>query len=144
MSSLFFSQIGSKQARHYTTIISFFKQKYLSLLFLKMGHPRPLLYLFSSFQTNITILTTNKCEKCPSSIRCWDSNSQPSEHKSPPITTRPGLPSVSLFNRPFSYKISGPSQSGKEAWQKYFRGKMKFLIQAQKRRNRIKSHVKTF
>ena len=28
-----------------------------------MGHPRPLFNLFSSFQTHITILTTNKCEK---------------------------------------------------------------------------------
>ena len=26
------------------------------------------------------------------SIQCQDSNSQPSEHESPPITTRPGLP----------------------------------------------------
>ena len=31
--------------------------------FLKMGHPRPLFHLFSSFQTNITIFTTNICEK---------------------------------------------------------------------------------
>ena len=46
---------------------------------------------FLSFQTNITILTTNKCEKCPSSIRCWDLNQHPLEHESPPITTRPGL-----------------------------------------------------
>ena len=30
-------------------------------------------------------------EKCPSSIRCRDSNPQPSEHESPPITTRPGI-----------------------------------------------------
>ena len=29
---------------------------------LKMGHPRPLFHLFSSFRTNITILTTNICE----------------------------------------------------------------------------------
>ena len=57
-----------------------------------MGHPRPLFHLFSSFQTNITIFTTNICEKCPSSIRCWDSNPQPLEHESPPITTWPGLP----------------------------------------------------
>ena len=41
--------------------------------------------LFSSFQTNIiTILATNKCEKCPSSIWCRDLNSRPAEHKSPP------------------------------------------------------------
>ena len=37
--------------------------------FHKMGQPRPLFHFFSSFQTNITILTTNKCDKCPSSIR---------------------------------------------------------------------------
>ena len=29
---------------------------------------------------------------CPSSIRYWDSNPQPSGHEPPPITTRPGLP----------------------------------------------------
>ena len=29
----------------------------------KMGQPRPLFRLFSPFQTNITTLTTNKCEK---------------------------------------------------------------------------------
>ena len=28
-----------------------------------MGRPRPLFRLFSSFQTNITMLTTNVCEK---------------------------------------------------------------------------------
>ena len=32
--------------------------------FFKMGHPRPLFHLFSPFQTNITILKTNKWEKC--------------------------------------------------------------------------------
>ena len=31
--------------------------------FLKWGIPRRLLRLFLSFQTNITIFTTNKCEK---------------------------------------------------------------------------------
>ena len=32
-------------------------------LFLKMCHPRPLFRLFSTFQTNTTILTTNIREK---------------------------------------------------------------------------------
>ena len=32
-------------------------------LTLKMGQSRPLFLLFSSFQTNITILTTNECKK---------------------------------------------------------------------------------
>ena len=31
-------------------------------------------------------------QKCPSGIHCWDSNPRPSEHESPPITTRQGLP----------------------------------------------------
>ena len=56
--------------------------------------------LFSSFQIQITIFTTNKCEKSPSSIQCWNSNPWPSEHESPPVTTRPGLPptgSITLF-----------------------------------------------
>ena len=44
---------------------------------------------FWSFQTNIiTILTTNICEKYPSSIQCMDLNLWPSEHESPTITTR--------------------------------------------------------
>ena len=60
---------------------------------LKMGHPRPLFRLFSSFQTNNTILTSNKCENCPSSIQRRDLNSQPSDYKSPHLITRPGLPS---------------------------------------------------
>ena len=33
---------------------------------------------------------------CPSSLRRSDSNPRPSEDESPPITTRPGLPLVSL------------------------------------------------
>ena len=60
--------------------------------FLKKGQPRPLFVYFWSFQTNIiTIFTTNQCEKmsCPSSIWRQDSNSQPLDHESSPMTTRP-------------------------------------------------------
>ena len=64
-----------------------------SFLFKKMGHPRPLFRLFLSFQTNNTIIRTNKCEKVmTTSLRRRDSNTWPSEHESPPITTKPGLP----------------------------------------------------
>ena len=66
-------------------------ERNLPTFFNKMGQPRPLFHLFLSFQIHFTFFTTNKCEKCPSSIQCWDSNSKPLEHKSPPITTRPGL-----------------------------------------------------
>ena len=57
-------------------------------------------HLFTSFQTNIiTILTTNICEKCPSSILCRDSNTQPSDNESPTITTRPGLLSRTYIDK---------------------------------------------
>ena len=53
-----------------------------------MGLPWPLFRLFSSFQTNITIVRINICEKmlCPSSMRRRDSNPRPLEHESFPIT----------------------------------------------------------
>ena len=62
--------------------------------FFKKNGPTPASFcLFSSFQTNITNFTTNmNVKKCPSSIRRWDSNSQPCDYESPPLTTRPGLP----------------------------------------------------
>ena len=45
---------------------------------------------FRSFQTNKQYnFATKYCEKCPSSIRCRDSNPRPLEHESFPITTRP-------------------------------------------------------
>ena len=65
-----------------------------NLLFLKKwANPGLFFVYFESFQTNNTIFTINKCEKmsCPSTI--WrNSNPRSSEHESPPITTRPGLP----------------------------------------------------
>ena len=69
----------------------------LAIQRLKMGHPRPLLCSFSSFQTNITIFTTNKCEKCPSSIRCWDSNPRTLEPESSP-TRAPAQIRIVSFN----------------------------------------------
>ena len=50
--------------------------------------------LFSSFQKNITILTTNICEKMLWLSSKWrrDSNPRPLEPESPPITTWLGLP----------------------------------------------------
>ena len=51
--------------------------------FFKWANHGLFFHFFHPFQTNITIFTTNKCEKCPSSIRRRDSNSQPSDYKSP-------------------------------------------------------------
>ena len=57
---------------------------------LKMGQPRQLLsFIFGLFkETSLQFFTTNICGKCPSSIRCQDSNPQPSERESLPITTK--------------------------------------------------------
>ena len=74
-----------------------------------MGQPAHffilILIYFRSFQTNIiTIFTKKICEKYPSSIWCQDSNPRPSEHESPPKTTRLGfLPSYSNI---LIYKIA--------------------------------------
>ena len=76
--------------------------------FFKNG-PTPASFVyFRSFQTNIvTIFTTNKCEKCPSSIWCRDSNSQPSDYESPLLTTRPGLPPCygTFYPKPFCINL---------------------------------------
>ena len=75
--------------------------------FFKMAiNPQPLSRLFSSFQTIITIFTTNICKKCPSSIRWWGLNPRSSEHKYPPITTRLTIqifPSNLIHNSPPPY-----------------------------------------
>ena len=55
-------------------------------------------FIFGSFQANNnTIFTANSCEKYPSSIWRWDSNTQPSGHESPPLTTRQGLSPKALL-----------------------------------------------
>ena len=60
---------------------------------LLLNGPSPTSFrLFSSFQTNITILQQINVKKYPSSIRCWESNPRPSELESPPRATRAGLP----------------------------------------------------
>ena len=68
-------------------------------VFFKKNWPSPAYFLFFRlFNQTLQFYTTNKCEKCQSSIQCWDSNPQHLEHESPPITTRPGLqPNVRNF-----------------------------------------------
>ena len=67
----------------------------------KKNWPTPasfIIYLLY-FQTSIIpIFTTNTWEKCPSSIQCRDLNPRPSEHDTPPITTRPGLPPLRFLS----------------------------------------------
>ena len=65
--------------------------------FFKWAIPGFFLFLFLFFSNKNYNFTTNICDKRPSSIQCWDLNPRPSEHESPPLTTRPGLPLVTLF-----------------------------------------------
>ena len=61
----------------------------------KWANPGLFFIYFQSFQTNInTIFTINQCEKMSMASSIWyrDSNPQPLNHESTPITTRPGLP----------------------------------------------------
>ena len=61
--------------------------------FLKMVLPRPLFcFLLSLFKHKLQFSQKINVKKCHSSIHCRELNSQPLEHESPPITTRPGLP----------------------------------------------------
>ena len=66
----------------------------LSTKFVIMGHPRPLFQLFSVSPSNSTILKQINVKNDSSRMRCWDSNSQPIDYQTPPITIRPGLPPI--------------------------------------------------
>ena len=74
------------------TDASQFERMLFSFFFKKMANPSLFFIYFRSFQTNFTIFTTNKCEKCPSSIWHRVSNTRPLDRECLPITTRPGLP----------------------------------------------------
>ena len=69
------------------------------LLFLKKWTNPGLFFVFIFVFSNKYYKFYNKyeCEKCPSSIRHRDSNSQPSDNESPPLTPRPGLPHETTY-----------------------------------------------
>ena len=95
-SSHFAKHICYLGANHGVGLVHIFTMQ-IKINFFKWAKPGLLFVYFRYFQTNIfKIFTTNKCEKCPSSIGCRDLNSQPSDYKSPPLTTRPGLPPKSI------------------------------------------------
>ena len=60
-----------------------------------MGQPRPIFVYFRLFKQTLQFLQQINVKKCPP--RRWDSNSQPSDYVSSPLTTRPGLPPVCLL-----------------------------------------------
>ena len=74
-------------------LTSLFNKKNLpQLLFLKSRPISASLCLFSVFfKQTIQILQQIYLKKCPSNIRCQDSNPQLSDYESPSLTTRPGL-----------------------------------------------------
>ena len=83
---------GWFEAKVFSRVHDSFLSFFICQSFFKYGPSPASFSLFSTFQLNITIFTTNKCEKCPSSIWHWDLNPWPLEHESPPITTWPGIP----------------------------------------------------
>ena len=58
----------------------------------KWANPSLIFVYFCLFKQTLKFLQQINVKKCPSSIRHWDSNSQPSINESLPLTTRPGLP----------------------------------------------------
>ena len=75
-----------------TTLLLSFCKSSPSVFLKKMGQTWPLFHLFLSLKTHITNFTTKTyVKKYLSRIRCRDSNPQPSDRESLPITTRPGL-----------------------------------------------------
>ena len=67
--------------------------QFFAKFFFKNGpSPASFIVYFRPFQTNN--FYNNICEKCPSSIRCLDWNPRPLGIESPPVTTRPGLPTT--------------------------------------------------
>ena len=65
----------------------------LTVIFLKKwANPGLFFVYFRLFKQTLQLLQQINVKKCPSSIRHRDSNSQPSDYESPPLTTRPKLP----------------------------------------------------
>ena len=77
-------------------------------------------FIFGLFkQTSLQFLQQIYEKKCPSSIRCRDSNPQHSVCESAPITTRPGLPPmippIMIIVSPIFFAQS-PIVVGKSCW----------------------------
>ena len=93
----------------------------LSIVFLKMGQPRPLFRLFSVFSNkHYKFLQQIYVKKCASSIWCWDSNPRPLECESHPITTRPELQHCQLLRALLFKCWSHRTFSGLRLLKKFF------------------------
>ena len=80
----FFMQLQYINFHNWACVFFFWKWAILGLFFI----------YFQSFHTNNANFTAKQCEKCPSSIWCYDSNSKPSASEFPTLTTRPGLQGI--------------------------------------------------
>ena len=60
------------------------------VFFKKWAKPGLFFIYFCLFKHTLQFLQQINVIKCPSSIWCWDSNTRPLKHESPPITNRPG------------------------------------------------------
>ena len=52
------------------------------------------LFIFGLIKQTVQILPQIILKKCPSSIWHWDLNSQPTDYKSPPLTTKGSRPNI--------------------------------------------------
>ena len=64
--------------------------------FKKWANSGLFLIYFRLFKHTLQFLQQINVNKCPSSIRCQDSNSRPLKHEYSPMPTRPGLPPIGL------------------------------------------------
>ena len=73
--------------------------------FFKWANPGLFLIDFRIFKQALQFLQLINVKKCPSSIQCWNLNPKPLGQKSPPITTRPGIPPFSSLSNAIDCKL---------------------------------------
>ena len=78
----------------------------IMIIFKKWANPGLFFVYFCLFNKTLQFLQKINVKKCPSSFRRRDLNSQPSDYKSPPLTTYQG-------SSPFNYDVSSQATNGK-------------------------------
>ena len=98
---------------------AFVKTKLASLFFIKRANPGHVFVYFRFFSNKHQYFIKKQCNNCLSSIRCLDSNPQPSDCELHTITTRPGLPPsklASLLRSCFLSKLINPWGAAIAQW----------------------------
>ena len=108
---------------------------YLTIFF-KWANPSLYLLYFRLFKHTLQFLLQINVKKCPSSIWCRDSNSYLLEHESPPINTRPGLPT---FNDILKSQVPGNDSSYIHFWQKWMYFQQFWVPKSSSKKWRIKT-----